>query len=109
MKKSTFEITSPRGEKSVQHGYVYGAFGVHKNRYTHEWSVTHPKTGLRCFSGKKLSNVKAFITIMNDRFNWDGDDQHELAKLNGMSLPDFYAELKGIISEIKPTQQEKHT
>ena len=98
MKKSTFEITMRDGKKEVRHGYVYGAFGVHKNRYTHEWSVTHLKTGLRCFSGKKLSNVKAFITIMNDRFNWDGDNISEIAKLNGMYAQDFVTELKGITS-----------
>ena len=100
MKKSTFEITSPRGEKSVQHGYIYGAFGVHKNRHTDEWCVTHFKTGLSVYmyEGRKLSDVKEVVTIMNDRYNWDSDDMHEIAKLNSLSIGDFVTELKGIIN-----------
>ena len=119
MKKSTFEIavrdtlyrTVRDNEKVVRHGYVYGAFSIWKNPVTYRWDVTHLKTGLAVyiFGGKNLPYMKKLITTMNDRYNWDGNDQHEIAKLNGMSLPDFYTELKRIISEIKPTQQEKHT
>ena len=108
MKKSTFEITIQTSwstrtneyKKVVRHGYVHGAFGMYKNPVTKRWDVTHLKTGLsvHIFGGTTLPYMKKLLPIMDDRFNWDGNDQHEIAKLNGMSLPDFYAELKGIIN-----------
>ena len=100
MKKSTFEITLLGGEKVLRHGYVQGVFGVHKSRHTNKWCVTLLKNGLsiNMFNSKKLANVKALITTMNDRYNWDGANIHELAKLNGMSERDFYTELREINS-----------
>ena len=103
MKKSTFEIITRSGDKEVRHGYVHGAFGMYKTLYSKEWFATHLKTGssLHMLTSKKLSDVKAAITILNDRYNWDGDDMYELAKLNGMSAQDFSIELRDFVIELR--------